>query len=72
MKVKRNVPIDKPQKLLLEVESFSEQPPLCGCLIGEGESQATLDGIGKAIDSENAYLLSLSDVPLYPIVDWAK
>ena len=38
--------------------------------IGEGESQATLDGIRKAIDAGNAYILSAE--PLYPIAEWAK
>ena len=43
---------------------------MCGCQIGKGESQATIEGIKKAIGEGNAYLLS--DIPLYPVIDWAK
>ena len=70
VKVKEQIPIEKPRALLLTLESLAEQAPRCGCLLGEGESQATLDGIRKAIDAGTAYILSAE--PLYPIAGWAK
>ncbi|KAL9099788.1 MAG: hypothetical protein Q9163_004761 [Psora crenata] len=69
-KIKQRLPTGTPQGLFLALESYTDQPPLCGCLVSEGESQATMDGITKAIEAGNAYLLS--DVPLHPIVEWAK
>ncbi len=68
--VERQIPTDKPQGLLLALISSTGQSPLCGCQVSEGESQATMDGISKAIGTGCAYLLS--DVPLHPIGDWAK
>lgn len=71
-KIKESLPCAKPRALLLSLVSLAltQDSPLCGCELSEGETQATMEGIAKAIKAGNAYLLS--DEPLHPIVEWAK